>query len=184
MNEPTLHIIAATLAIQLEGSTAAQHDSLERRTHNALRAADQILAWLATPGPAASLTLTFGPITDQATGQAVTPTQGDTPMANLELGDTQTVTATVVPDDADNQPTTDTLTWTASDTAAVTLIPSDDTLSCVINGAQPATDVVITATDPNGLTITGTLDVVAGPATSLSLSFGAVTAQAPAAPSA
>jgi hypothetical protein len=56
-------------------------------------------------------------------------------MANLELGDIQQVTATVVPDDADNQPTTDTLTWTASVETAVTLQPSADTLSCVILGA-------------------------------------------------
>lgn len=145
-----------------------------------LHDANQIYAWLTAP---VRLTLAFGPITDQASGAVVSPDhEGATPMANLELGDSQQVTATVVPDDADNQPTTDTLTWTASAPTAVTLQPSADTLSCVILGAVPTPNVIITATDPNGLTVTGELDVVAGPATSLSLSFGAVTAQpAPAA---
>lgn len=154
--------------------------SQELNLRRALDDASQIYRWYTAP---VRLRLTFGPILDQASGVVVSPDhEGATPMANLELGDVQQVTATVVPDDADNQPTTDTLTWTASVDTAVTLQPSADTLSCVILGAVPAEGVVITATDPNGLTVTGELDVVAGPAATLSLSFGAVTAQAPAAP--
>ena len=138
-----------------------------------LRTATEIYDWLARP---VQLTLTFGPIID-APGAALT--SGDTPMSNIELGDNQSVVATVVPDDAADQATTDTLTWTASVETAVSLTPSADTLSCVIDGLVPTEGVVITATDANGLTVSGTVDVIAGAAASLNLTFGAVSTVTP-----
>jgi hypothetical protein len=127
-----------------------------------LRTATELYDWLAQP---VHLSLTFG----------------ETNMSNVELGDNQKVSATVVPDDAAGQPTVDTLSWTASVPTAVSLTPSADTLSCVINGLVPTAGVVITATDPNGLAVSGTVDVIAGAATSLNLTFGPVTAVTPAA---
>jgi len=149
--------------------------SIEQRPvplHDVLHTGTEIYDWLARP---VQLRLTFGPVTD-ASGAAIT--QGDT-MSNIELGDNQTVTATVVPDDAAGQATTDTLTWTASVETAVSLTPSADTLSCVIDGLVPTEGVVITATDANGLTVSGTVDVIAGAAASLNLTFGAVTTVTP-----
>jgi hypothetical protein len=176
-----LRVAAVALAAQLDANELGpRHVGIEQRIREALKGADQIYAWYIA---AQSLTLTFGPVTDQATGQVVTPApEGAPPMANLELGDTDQVTATAVPLDADKQPTTDTLTWTASVPAALTLTPSADTLSCLILGAVPTESVVVTATDSAGNETTGEIDVVAGPATSLSLSFGPVTPQTPAVP--
>ena len=141
-----------------------------------LRTATELYDWLAQP---VHLSLTFSPVIDALTGAAIP--FGETNMSNVELGDNQKVSATVVPDDAAGQPTVDTLSWTASVPTAVSLTPSADTLSCVINGLVPTAGVVITATDPNGLAVSGTVDVIAGAATSLNLTFGPVTAVTPAA---
>ena len=167
-------------AVQAAGDSADDLESHHRRRQQILHDADAFYAWLIEP---VRLTLTFGPLVDQATGSITPTTTGDTPMANLQLGDSQQVTATAVPLDADGEPTTDTLTWTSSSATAVTLQPSTDTLSCMILGGVPETNVTITATDSLGNTTSGELDVVAGEAASLSLSFGPVTAKAtPAAP--
>jgi hypothetical protein len=141
-----------------------------------LATADTYLDWLTQP---VALTLAFGTPVDRGSGRPA-PTTGDDPMANLELGDNQQVVATAVALDAGGQPTTDTLTWTASASAAVSLTPSADTMSCTIDGLVPTPGVVITATDTLGNTTTGELDVVGGPATTLSLQFGPVTTRTPA----
>lgn len=154
--------------------------------------ADELYAWVIAPMSLSKLQ--FGLVTDRATGLINDPRygarlhspyydSGASPMSNLQLGDSQQVTATATALDADNQPTTDTLTWTSSDTTAVSLTPSADTMSCVIDGLIPTTNVTITATDSLGNVTSGELDVVSGPATSLSLQFGPVTDRTPAASS-
>lgn len=149
-------------------------------TDAVLELADQVYAWLIRP---VTLALTFGPVALRSTGEFVHPTYrhyftGAFYMSNLQLGDTQQVTATAVALDADGNPTSDTLSWSASVATAVSLTPSADTMTCVIGGLVPTTGVVITATDTHGNTTTGDLDVVAGPATSLTLQFGPVTDRA------
>lgn len=147
------------------------HRTLEHQVREVLHAATDIYAWLIQPRV---LAWTWGPIVDRATGAVITPAQGAN-MANPQLGDAQQITATVTPDDAAGYATTDTLAWTASDETAVSLTPSADTLSCVIDGLVPTAGVVITATDPNGVSITGDVDVVAGQASTLTMSFGTPT---------
>lgn len=153
-------------------------------TDAVLGVAEQLYAWLTRP---VSLSLSFGPVVEPSTGALSQPLfssvyfTGATYMSNLQLGDSQQVSATAVALDADGQPTTDALTWTASVATAVSLTPSSDTMSCVVAGLVPTVDVVITATDTLGNSTTGTLDVVSGPATSLSLQFGPVTDRTPAA---
>lgn len=152
---------------------AVRRASLKALLHDA----ERVYAWLTEPGPPASITLTAGPITDQRTG-AVAPTDtGDTAMA-LELGDSQQVTITATPRDAEGQVTTDAITWGVDNTTAVKeLEVSDDTLSVTLLGAVPATGVTLTATDAAGNSAPFVFDVVAGPATSLGLTAGPVTDQ-------
>lgn len=150
-----------------------------------LEIADELYGWVFRP--MAIKPLSFGPILDRATGAVNDPRysssaftyQGDHQMSNLQLGDSQQVNAFTQPLDADNQPTTDTLVWSASAPAAVGLTPSADTLSCVIAGLVPTTGVAITATDSLGNTTSGDVDVVAGQPASLSLQFGPVTDRTP-----
>jgi len=179
-----VRLAAVSLAVDLdtEPCDCDREQPHEHRLREVLRAADRIFAWVTEPAPVARLTLTFGPVTDRAIDNP--QTQGDTPMANLQLGDTQVVTATVVADDAAGNVVPDTLTWAASPDTAVSLTPSDDTLSCVIGGLVPTAGVVVTATDTAGNSISGDVDVIGGPASALSLSFGPVSDKPAPAPSA
>ena len=177
-----LRLAAVSLAVDLDNAEpcgCGEETHLEHRLTQALHAADRIFAWVTEPAPVAHLTLTFGPVTDRATHS---PTTKEDPMANLQLGDSQQVTATVVADDAAGNIVPDTLTWAASPDTAVSLTPSDDTLSCVIGGLVPTAGVVVTATDTAGNSISGDVDVIGGPASALSLSFGAVSDKAAPAP--
>lgn len=178
-----LRLAAVSLAVDLDDADPCDCDDRhhEHRLREALRAADRIYAWVTAPAPAAHLTLTFGPVTDRANPQTKL---GDTPMANLQLGDTQEVTATVVADDAAGNVVPDQLTWAASPDTAVSLTPSADTLSCVIAGLVPTAGVVITASDATGNTISGDVDVIGGPASALSMSFGPVSDKPAPAPAA
>jgi len=170
-----VRLAAVSLAVDLDEDTGPcdcdDGDPLQHRVRDVLRAADRIYAWITEPAPAVRLTLTFGPVTDRATHPQTTK---EDPMANLQLGDTQQVVATVVADDAAGNVVPDQLTWTAVPDTAVSLTPSADTLSCVIGGLVPTAGVVITATDTAGNEVTGDVDVIGGPASALSLSFGAV----------
>lgn len=168
-----LRLAAVSVAVDLADADPCDCDDRhhEHRLREALRAAEQIYAWITQPAAPARLTLTFGPVTDRGTHHTL---QGDTLMANLQLGDTQEVTATVVADDAAGNVVPDQLTWAASPAAAVSLTPSADTLSCVIGGLVPTAGVVITATDTAGNSISGDVDVIGGPASALSMSFGPV----------
>lgn len=159
-------------------------------TDPVLEIADQLYAWVLRPMQLKPLM--FGVVSERASGEQIFPylthpgqrpiyTDSGATFMNLQLGDSQQVTATAVALDADGQPTADTLTWVASIPAAVSLTPSADTMSCLIDGLVPTVNVTITATDSLGNTSSGELDVVAGPATSLSLQFGAVSDR-PAAP--
>ncbi len=180
-----LRLEAIELALRrIEAATrddeyAEQHASLGAL----LRDADHVYAWLTRPGPATSLTLSAGPITDQRTGAVAHTNEGNTVMA-LELGDNQMVTITATPRDAEGQVTTDTVSWAVDNTTAVQpLQVSADTLAVTLLGAVPATAVTLTATDASGNSAPFVFDVVAGPATSLGLTAGPVTDQ-PAPPAA
>jgi hypothetical protein len=172
----TLRLAAADLAVRI-GAAEPQHAGIERRAREVLEAADLIYAWLTQSAPPVSLTLTAGPITDQA-ARAVAPTSEGTPAMALELGDSQQVTITAAPKDAAGQPTADTVTWAVDNAAAVKpLQVSADTLAVTLLGAVPAANVTLTATDASGNSAPFVFDVVAGPATSLGLTAGPVTAQ-------
>lgn len=178
-----LRLAAVSLVVDLddEPCDCDREQPHEHRVREVLRAAEQIYAWITQPAAPARLTLTFGPVTDRGTHHTL---QGDTLMANLQLGDTQEVTATVVADDAAGNVVPDQLTWAASPAAAVSLTPSADTLSCVIGGLVPTAGVVITASDATGNTISGDVDVIGGPASALSMSFGPVSDKPAPAPAA
>jgi hypothetical protein len=182
-----LRLAAATLALR-RIETADRDDDGERPDRRTaltalLHDADRVYAWLTAPAPPASITLTAGPITDQRTGAVATTTTG-ADMA-LELGDSQQVTITAAPRDAEGQPTTDTITWTVDNTTAVQALQvSGDTLEVTLLGATPATGVTLTATDASGNSAPFVFDVVSGPATSLGLTAGPVTDQPAPAPAA
>jgi len=174
-----LRLAAADLALRrIETTDRDDNEHPDRRASLTalLRDADRVYTWLTAPAPPASITLTAGPITDQRSDAVATTTTG-ADMA-LELGDSQQVTITAAPRDAEGQPTTDTITWTVDNTTAVQALQvSGDTLEVTLLGATPATGVTLTATDASGNSAPFVFDVVAGPATSLGLTAGPVTDQ-------
>lgn len=104
----------------------------------------------------------------------------------MQLTDTQQVTLTVQPEDSKGNPTSDTLTWTASlnggdASGAVTLTVAADTLSATVVAGNPATGVLITVSDANGISGSLAIDVVPGTAASLVISAGTPEEQPPAA---
>lgn len=175
-----VRLAAVGLAVEIVNrDTGEECAPPEQRLREALRAADEIFAWITRPGPPVSLTLSAGPITDRRTGAVATASEGNTAMA-LELGDSQQVTITATPRDAEGQLAGDTISWAVDNTTAVQALQvSDDTLSVTLLGAVPATGVTLTATDASGNSAPFAFDVVSGPATSLGLTAGPVTDQAP-----
>lgn len=178
-----LREVALDAAIRIDADTRPpSRECLNERTEEILEAADLIAAWLTAPPPAVSITLTAGPITNRTPGATAPPSpQGD--IMALELGDNQQVTITATPKDSVGEPTTDTITWAVDNTTAVQALQvSADTLSCTLLGAVPATGVTLTASDTQGNSAPFVFDVLSGPATSIGLSAGPVTAQTPPAP--
>ncbi len=174
---------------------AALYSLQERET--ALAAAVDVLAEaLETPSPetvlayasaflafisGARLRLSVDPLTYEQGTALHQPTRyvGDT----VQLTDTQQVTLTVEPEDSKGDPTSDTLTWSSSDTTGtiLTLTPSADTLSCLVVAGVPGLGTVVTATDGT-LSATESIDVLAGAVTSLVITAGTPEEQPPAAP--
>lgn len=158
-----------------------------------LAEADAFYHWLTGPHPVVRLILTADTPVDKKTGApsfgAFLTRRNENPV-QIELPDTKDVTLRVKPVDAEGFAEPDTLTWTAVDstgaaTAAVTLTPSQDTLSCYVASGAPTNGVVVTATDPAGNTATVTIDVLGGPATAFEMTADdPVDKPAPATPSA
>lgn len=158
-----------------------------------LAEADAFYHWLTGPHPVVRLILTAGAPVDKNTrapsfGAFLTP-RIENPV-QIELPDTKDVTLRVKPVDAEGFAEPDTLTWTAVDSTgaastAVTLTPSDDTLSCYVASGAPTNGIVVTATDPAGNTASATIDVLGGPVSSLAMTADdPVDKPAPATPSA
>lgn len=100
----------------------------------------------------------------------------------MQITDTQQFDIDVTPEDSKGDAVPDSLTWTISSTAGTTLAVDDaTTLKVTIVAGAPEAGIVVTATDPNGLTGTLSFDVIGGTATTLNLAAGTPTEQAPAA---
>ncbi len=112
-------------------------------------------------------------------------------MPNFQLGDTEKAPYALTELDADSNPASpspgDVITITSSDTASATVVP-DATPTAgsiasgfVVGGKKVQVGVTITATvthtDGTMLSVTDTIDVVGGVASSLSLGFGAPVSQ-------
>lgn len=110
---------------------------------------------------------------------------------NPQLGDTEKVPYALTELDADSNPATpksdDTITITSSDTDSATVVPDATPVAgsvasgFILGGKKLQTGVTITATvahsDGTSLTVTDTIDIVGGAASSLSLGLGAPVAQ-------
>lgn len=104
-----------------------------------------------------------------------------TPGGNVQLTDTQQVTATIDPKDTKGFDTSDSLTWSTADPTVVSLVPSADSLSCLCVAGVPGVGVVVTVTD-GVLSASESFDVVAGAAASLAMTLGTPEDQPPAPP--
>jgi len=113
-------------------------------------------------------------------------------MANFQLGDTEKVAYTLTALDAQSNPATlaagDSISITSSDTASATIVPDATPVAgslasgFIVGGKKVAAGVVITASALKAdgsldLTVTDTIDIVGGVASSLSLGLGAPVAQ-------
>lgn len=108
-------------------------------------------------------------------------------MANFQLGDTEKVAFSIIELDADSNPATpepgDVITVVSSDTASLTVVidttPASGTQASgfLVGGTKVQTGVTATATvthaDGTSLSVTDTLDIVGGKASSLSFALGA-----------
>lgn len=112
-------------------------------------------------------------------------------MANFQLEDTEKVAYALTELDADSNPATadpaDVISITSSDTASATVVPDASATAgsvasgFILGGSKLQTGVVITATvthsDGTSLTVSDTLDIVGGKASSISLGLGAPVSQ-------
>jgi len=112
-------------------------------------------------------------------------------MPNFQLGDTEKASYALTELDAASNPALpspgDVISVTSSDTASATIVPDATPVAgsiasgFVVGGKKVQTGVVITASvthsDGTSLSVTDTIDVVGGVASSLSLGLGAPVAQ-------
>ena len=111
---------------------------------------------------------------------------------NFQLGDSEKVSYALTALDAQSNPATlavgDTITITSSDTASATIVPDATPVAgslasgFIVGGKKVQVGVVITASANKAdgsldLTVTDTIDIVGGTASSLSLGLGAPVAQ-------
>ena len=111
---------------------------------------------------------------------------------NYQLGDSEKAPYTVTELDADSNPATaesgDVITVTSSDTASATIVPDATPVAgsmasgFVVGGSKLQLNVVLTATVTHAdgsppLTVTDTIDIIGGKATTISLGLGAPTSQ-------
>jgi hypothetical protein len=110
---------------------------------------------------------------------------------SFQLGDTEKAPYALTELDADSNPATpdpaDVISITSSDTASATVVPdptpADGSIASgfIVGGTKVQKGVVISATvthaDGTSLSVTDTIDVVGGKASSLSLGLGAPVSQ-------
>lgn len=104
--------------------------------------------------------------------------------STVQLTDTQQVTVSIAEQDSKGQPVADQLTWSVDDPGVISLVPSDDTQSCLCVAGTDGT-ATVTVTDNSvtpPLTATDVITVVSSAATSLVISEGAPEDQPPAPP--
>lgn len=135
------------------------------------------LGLLEAPGPAISLLLTAGPITDQETGQ---PFLSHNEGPNMQIPDNFKVDYTAEPVDSKGVVTGDSLVWASDDNGAVvTLVVSADTHTCTVSAVAPGTanGTVTDNTVTPPLSTPFVVSVVAGGTATLNLTAGTPVAQ-------
>lgn len=155
----------------------------QMRVQHVLCGADQYYQWLTAEDPAVRLVLTPGMVYEIVNGKRVIDGWPIRKGNAMQLQDTKQVDLGVEAVDSKGFDVVgDTVTWTASDTTAVTLVPSPDGKTVTVVANSPAVGVVLTAVDNNGLTITDTVDVIPGDAVALRITEGTPVDQPPVAP--
>lgn len=143
--------------------------TLREAAHGTVRIAEIFFRWNMV-GLRTDLLVLTASTPYRANGTASPLIPGES-IANPQVPVSYQFDLTVAPVDVLGNPVADTLTWTNSDTTGATTLTVDDatTLKVTVAVTGVASDVVITATDPSGLTGSYTFDAVADVATSLSL---------------
>lgn len=108
--------------------------------------------WLAIQSPVAAFAITADQPHDR--GETVSLTFPDTQEVTLH------VTGVV---DAEGETVADQFTWTVDAADVLTLVPSDDTLSCVATPGTASGAATVTATASDGVARTFAIDVTTGP---------------------
>lgn len=98
------------------------------------------------------------------------------PVNTLQLIDNQEVTLSVEAEDSMGQPVTDTYIWSVDVAATIAITPSGNSCLCVA-GAPGTANVTVTDGSTPPLSATETFTVVAGQASQLVITPGAVTTQ-------
>ena len=159
-------VLALQLAVQAEASHVTAQPS------DITGAATMFYRWLEGP---VILTLTHDSVTypqaDPAGPGTPTVMKGNT----VQLTDLKQVTLSVAEQDSKDQPVTgDVLTWAVDNTAAITIIPAADGLSCLcVAGTDGVATISVTdATVTPPLVATDVITVVSSAATSLVITEG------------
>jgi len=172
-HDRTVLRIAALEAASRTAAADCMYVPPQMRTHNVLHSADQFYQWLTAEDPAVRLVLTAGMVSEIVNGKRVIDGWPIRKGTAMQLKDTQQVDLAVEAVDAKGFDVVgDTISWTASDTTAVTLVPAPDGKTVTVVANSPAVGVVLTATDNNGLTVTDTIDVITGDAVALKITEG------------
>lgn len=156
---------------------------MQVRVQQTKHATEQFFELLTAEDPAVRLVLTAGMVSEITDGKRVIDGWPIRKGNAMQLKDTQQVDLAVEAVDSKGFDVVgDAITWTASDTTAVTLVPAPDGKTVTVVANSPAVGVVLTATDSNGLTVTDTVDVITGDAVALKITEGTPVDQPPAEP--
>lgn len=136
-----------------------QADTIRDAELTARRTADVFAAYLAG---ATHLTLTPGPVVDEATGTPASPIEGE----NMQLNTGQKVVYTADTEDAAGYDTAEQVEWSTDEPTVAVLTVSEDTRSCTVVSGEPGSAVLTARISSLGLEVTEAIDVVpAGTAT-------------------
>jgi hypothetical protein len=155
---------------------------MQVKVQQVVHATEQFYQLLTAEGPPVRLVLRSGMVYRIVNGRRVFDGWPIRKGTAMQLKDNQQVDLTVEAVDAKGFDVADTITWTASDTTAVSLVPAPDGKTVTVVANSPAVGVVLTATDGAGLTVTDTVDVITGDAVALKITEGTPVDQPPAAP--
>lgn len=182
MDHDRIHLRMAALEAASRiaaGECAPMQVKVQQVTH----ATEQFFALLTAEDPAVRLVLTAGMVYEIANGKRVVDGWPIRKGTAMQLKDNQQVDLAVEAVDAKGFDVLgDTITWTASDATAVTLVPAPDGKTVTVVANSPAVGIVLTATDTTGLTVTDTIDVITGDAVALKITEGTPVNQPPATP--